>query len=330
MAIDSNLDFVEETNAKFLDITNAWLNECREEQARADVYMVKLVPLLLEALSKDGFWGTEKAEDHRERPGGVALSSYAAAACLEDLDRTKVFIQGICEAVKDIQARFPGEKVKILYAGCGPYATLVLPLTAQFSPDEVEFTVFDINEYSLGNAEHLVHVLGLKEYFKDFSCCDAVTFSSDEKYHIVLAEMMDKALTAEPQAEVTPNLASLVMDGGIFLPEKISVDVELWKAFSDARGAIELGELIELDVNFDGDDFVEKSFDIPEDLSPEFRAVMLTTRVQVFGQNVLAGGDSKITIPLIVEYVGEEIAGRVLRMRHRLGGTKEEIECEVE
>src|SRR6185312_9777146 len=55
--------------------------------------------------------------------GGVALSFTGAANCLDDYLRTVRFIKGTYFAIKELKEKFPDEKLNILYAGCGPYAT---------------------------------------------------------------------------------------------------------------------------------------------------------------------------------------------------------------
>ena len=59
---------------------------------------------------------------------GVAISPAAAAHCVNDTQRSVVFIRAAYAAIKAAQARFAQEPVEILYAGCGPFATLLLPL----------------------------------------------------------------------------------------------------------------------------------------------------------------------------------------------------------
>lgn len=67
-------------------------------------------------------------------PSGKAVSSICAAHCLLEFQRTATFTRGIYRAVLALRQDFPGEQFRVLYAGCGPYATLVTPLTALFLP----------------------------------------------------------------------------------------------------------------------------------------------------------------------------------------------------
>ncbi|MGK0387006.1 MAG: hypothetical protein ACI849_001626 [Patiriisocius sp.] len=60
--------------------------------------------------------------------GGIALSSQHAIDCLHDILRTTRFIKGVYLAILDAQKQFPNTRLEIVYAGCGPVATLILPL----------------------------------------------------------------------------------------------------------------------------------------------------------------------------------------------------------
>jgi hypothetical protein len=65
---------------------------------------------------------------------GVAIGTTWAALCIDDVLRTKRFVSGLYHAIKTVADRRAGP-VHVLYAGTGPWATLVLPLTSRFSPE---------------------------------------------------------------------------------------------------------------------------------------------------------------------------------------------------
>src|SRR5688572_7879646 len=62
---------------------------------------------------------------------GRALPPYVAALCIKDMIRTRQTIRGIYRAIKD-KLEENIKPVKILYAGSGPFATLLSPLTTCF------------------------------------------------------------------------------------------------------------------------------------------------------------------------------------------------------
>ena len=63
--------------------------------------------------------------------------------------RTVKFIRGMHDAIKEAQRLNPGKRISVLYAGCGPFGTLALPLTTQFQSHEVEFTLLDLHNESV-------------------------------------------------------------------------------------------------------------------------------------------------------------------------------------
>ncbi len=80
---------------------------------------------------------------------GVAISPAAAAHCVNDTQRSVVFIRAAYAAIKVAQARCANGPLEILYAGCGPFATLLLPLLRRFDTNELTVHLLDIHQRSL-------------------------------------------------------------------------------------------------------------------------------------------------------------------------------------
>ena len=93
---------------------------------------------------------------------GVAISPAAAAHCVNDTQRSVVFIRAVYAAIKAAQARFAQAPVEILYAGCGPFATLLLPILGRFEPGELTVHLLDIHQRSLDSVGLLINKLILK------------------------------------------------------------------------------------------------------------------------------------------------------------------------
>lgn len=159
--------------------------------------------------------------------GGIALSSYDAAICLDEFIRTARFLKGTHMAIRELLRRFPGQKLNILYAGCGPYATLLLPLLPLFKPDELDVLLLDINTDSLRSVAGILSAAGLEDYQVAMQQADAIRYQSPESrpLHLVVSETMFYALIREPQVSITQNLAPQLQKGGILIPEAINLDL---------------------------------------------------------------------------------------------------------
>ena len=125
--------------------------------------------------------------------------------------------------------RFPGERIHIIYAGCGPYGTLLLPLTTQFTPEQMELTLIDIHELSIDGVRGLIEALGIEDYIYQCVQANAVTYRhpSEIPLHMVVSETMEAGLAREPQLAIMRNFLPQLHENGLFIPENIVVDAYL-------------------------------------------------------------------------------------------------------
>ncbi len=160
---------------------------------------------------------------------GEALSPAVAADCIYDYVRTSRFITGLVNAIRDMKKRYPKEKIRILDAGCGPWALLSVAAATQFTPEEVRFSLIDIHPESIECGSSIIKNLGIGEYFDKLICGNAVNMDLKEHFiekpHIVVSEVMNAGLFEEPQFAVTRNLAPQVSDAGLFLPEQVTLEM---------------------------------------------------------------------------------------------------------
>lgn len=159
--------------------------------------------------------------------GGVALSSSGAADCVDDYLRTVYFIKGVYKALIKLCNDFPERSINVLYAGCGPYATLILPLLPLFNKDRIKAILLDINTASIASVNHILSVTGLNDYALELIETDAITYTKPQDFEIDLAisETMHYALTREPQVAITQNIVSQLPSHGILIPEEIKIDL---------------------------------------------------------------------------------------------------------
>lgn len=57
---------------------------------------------------------------------------------------------------KHAQLRFPGEIIHILYAGCGPFALLCLPLLPLLAGQAVHFTLLDVHARAVESVQAIL------------------------------------------------------------------------------------------------------------------------------------------------------------------------------
>ena len=156
---------------------------------------------------------------------GVAINPHAAAHCVVDYARSVAFIRGVSAAIDTLKLRFPGSSLEILYAGCGPFATLLLPLLGKFSPGELSLYLLDIHQRSLDSVKLLLTEFGLCAHSVQTIKADACTYTHPGELHLVIAETMQKSLEQEPQFAVTANLARQLCPMGVFIPQRIEVSL---------------------------------------------------------------------------------------------------------
>jgi hypothetical protein len=282
---------------------------------------------------------------------GVAIAPQAAAHCISDYRRTAVFIRAVHEAIAVGRRRFHPGPLRVLYAGCGPFATLLLPLLGAYRPGELEIVLLDAHRESLESVESLIGAFGFEAHGIRCIEADASLYQHSSAPQLIIVETMQKALEQEPQVALSMNLARQLCDGGIFLPQSIEVELGL-AHMADESAAYEhshvldpvqliaqgrrvpLGRLMELTalsakslsarerpVGADGETLLELGrIDIPTVPDIETYDVLLFTRIQVFGEHCLNDYESEITLPARCLDLPPLRGGESILASYQLGG----------
>ncbi len=239
-------------------------------------------------------------------PSGKAVSTIAAAHCLLEMKRTAVFLRGINRAISEKISEVAGSPIRILYAGTGPYGTLVIPLLKLYKPEELIVDLLDINSESLAALQRVTDSLTLSPYIGEVYCTDATTFVVTKPYDIVISENMLACLKSEPQVAIMQNLVPQLSEACLFIPEEISIDAFLTNPKLETDRLFYSGteplpfqrRLIENVFKISKLSIIlsRKSLLVPACITA-FPILKLFTTVKVFGNEILTCNDSSITMP---------------------------------
>ncbi|MFN8304448.1 MAG: hypothetical protein U0U46_18310 [Saprospiraceae bacterium] len=270
-------------------------------------------------------------------PEGKAISPVWAAHCIKDSIRTRVFLRGILAAIEEARRRFPGGRIHILYAGCGPFASLLLPLVPFLEKDSVEFTLLDALPKNIDLAGQMVAAFHAEPFVREMVVADAASYPIDPAapVHIVVAEMMQAGLQSEPQVAAVANLAQGIKAGGILVPQRVAVQAGLMHPALNMRRmtdpdwqALEVFRLLEpgFALTADPADWLElrsgaeKIIPLPAGRDAAYSQLALFTTLKVFGKENLNVWDAALTQPLLLHKlaVGEQV--EALALRYVCGG----------
>ncbi len=244
-------------------------------------------------------------ENLRQTPNGYIVSKYCAAHCLVQHERTKRFARGIYEAAKKKVAEIPAG-IRILYGGCGPYASLVTSLTQHFSSNQISLVLLDINEESIDSVTKLYRALNVEDYIEKSMICDCTSedLSTLGEFDIIITETMSAALKNESQIPITRNLVKYLKPDGIFIPENISISAHLGEDMHirnlNSSEMLEMGEVLQFKPQTLPSK--EKIVQLPYPQTP-LNYLYLLTKIVVFENEILELSDSTLTRPILLDKV---------------------------
>jgi hypothetical protein len=218
--------------------------ELRQTLLAFEAWLIALAELQIDA---------ESCRSNIKTAHELALGPTWAALCVEDIARTRQFVRGTYQAVQARRHANGGLPVHVFYAGCGPFATLVLPLLAYFSEQQLRLSLVDINPISVACVQRLFARLNLQGFLDDVLLADAMrmTIAKPNEIDIVLSETMQRTLKNECQVQIMSNLMRQLPEHVLMLPERITltlaqIDFSKEKANGDdARPMEKLGTLFD-------------------------------------------------------------------------------------
>jgi len=267
---------------------------------------------------------TEKISRQRIRTkSGMALDPDSAASCLDDMMRTRKFILGIRDAISERLRQDPVRPVTVLYAGTGPFASLLTPLITVFSPAKMQLVLLEINPASFHYLQKMISCFEMERYVINLVQADATThcITGSQQPDIIVSETMNNALRKEPQVAIVANLIPQCNRNPLLIPRSIRVDACLAGNTGIDPGAfIVLKTLLDLDAptsGMIGNDpmsvtVLSKGIEItiPETPGELYDRIVLRTSIHIFGKHKLLENESGLTIPHIVMMKGDSFQER--------------------
>lgn len=240
---------------------------------------------------------------------GKALGLNFAAQCLLDYKRTIKFLKAIVSVIIEKQKKQPGKLIKIFYAGCGPYAPFITLVAPFFQPEEVQFSLLEINKNSVKSAKKLIQSLNLSNYLKDFYTADAVTFKvpNSDSFDILISETLDALLYRECYVPILINLLPQFKKDITLIPENVLINLSFLpfsKKESDYEehevgSVFNVRESVSAYCNSDllPSQLPDKKIDLTSLNMEVYEKFLLDTKVHIHGDTWLYRNESSLTIP---------------------------------
>ncbi len=272
---------------------------------------------------------------------GLAISPTLAAMCIREPFRTLAFLRGLAEAIGD--SLRPDRPVCVLYAGCGPFALLAVPLMTVFSREQAMFTLLDVHQECIDTASVLVESLGLCSHLDGMICGDAAHYMipADGRPDIIVSETMAVCLQNEPQVAIARNLVGQAPEA-LMIPQSVSVTVCLLDRSKEhvlmpadyvgeipmpERDRVQLGGIFELDAasirnwcGVAGERLPAGRVRLPKSPDDRYR-ICLMTGIEIYGKHRLRDYDSSLTIPQPLRGRSESLGGKSLQFYYKLGAS---------
>jgi hypothetical protein len=266
-------------------------------------------------------------------PSGLAISPMMAAWCARESLRSAAFIQGAAAALQQAARERAGCPLRVLYAGCGPFALLVLPLMALWPASFARFTLLDIHGEALDYARTLVSAVGLDDRVAAWVEADATTYriDPDAMPDVIISETMTAALAHEPQVAIARHLLAQA-PGALMVPATVRVDCMLCdhvkekpNAIAPQRDRIHLGKVFELNAEsiaqwsgLGQGPLPAGAVTLPPVLEPRYH-LRLMTHIDVFNGIVLADYACSLNTPRFLPGKPAFKGGEALEFSYRLG-----------
>ena len=301
---------------ELLHITSQFFEETSDYSSALKEYKQLLFRISNEAINHVEHRNNVQLEN------GVAIGTLWAANCLDDLVRTYKFIRGIEVAIQEkIHQK---DSLHILYAGTGPFASLMLPFILRYADLNITYTLLEVNPLSFEVLKSTIKKLGLETNNINFINQDATKYQFPKNFSpdIIVSETMQRALDSEQQVSVFYNLMSQSNSNTVFIPEKITLAIgtsssengkpdiqqkyyrEHDKVFEVSKEAMNSNDwLFEKTSNKLG--FTEKHTVLKEEELSTASEIVVMTEITIYKNEKLIINESGLTIPKYIKDVSD-------------------------
>jgi predicted RNA methylase len=254
---------------------------------------------------------------------GKALGTLWAAMCIDDLIRTRQFIRGINNAI--VEKMNDKASIHILYAGTGPFATLLLPIILRYPKEKIKYTLLEINPFTFEILQKVISALSLEDYDIQLLNEDATKYQmADDIPDIIISETMQNALAKEQQVPIFLNLMHQAKSDSIFIPEKVEIFLGLKKAgiaseelqkehYHKEKKIFELSkETLFTDLQIENQSaevitFPQKKTIISKEKLKGYNQLVLLTEIQVYKEEKIGINESGLTTALAIKDISDNI-----------------------
>lgn len=262
---------------------------------------------------------------------GNAISPVQAAKCLRQSIRTRQFWLAILAAIEN-QLTEHGE-IRILYAGTGPYGTILLPLLPFIKQQSIRLVCIDIHEENIVAINRIIAVLQPELKQLDLICADATKWQPEpgQSFDLIISETMNAYLHREPQVSIFAHLEQFLTTTGHLIPQKIIV--EAW--LSDHRhydvkerevkvhSASKLQQLVCLDrelsrtIRQQHSEYLTAELQLPKH-KLFLRSLELRTDITIFKEITLTLNQCSLNSPKHITLHGGFMSGDKVQFKYRI------------
>lgn len=247
---------------------------------------------------------TFKNTPHLNTGAGLAISPFAAAFCIIDFVRTSKFLQGIKAAIDDKLMQNTGRPVIIIYAGSGPFATLLTPLTTFFSSKQIQFVLIEFHPETEKYLANTIKAFELQPYILETVFGDASQYFIPPKNNpdIIISETMKPALEKEPQVSIMANLLAQSGKETVIVPEEIKIEAALTgNSANPSNKTVPLKTVMNFNRQYiealnQTAIHPETLLQIPVINDLTLTQLVLCTTIYVYGKHFISRGESGLTI----------------------------------